>query len=91
MSRTGICGNEKDSDVLVTVDLDHSGVDITLDSKLKKMFGPLMVQAVRDALAELGLENAAVTVKDFGALDFAIRARVKTAVKRAQRGGDGKC
>jgi len=91
MSRTGICGNERDSDVLVTVDLDHRGVHVVLESKLKKMFGASMEKAVREALTELAVENAAVTVKDFGALDFAIRARVKTAVKRARRGGEDKC
>lgn len=83
----GICGYEKDSDAIVTVDLNHTGIDVEVISKLKKMFGKLMEKAVRDALNELGIENAKVKVEDFGALDFIIKARTKTATKMALRAG----
>lgn len=32
----GVCGNEKDSDVIVTVDLNNTGIEIVIESKLKK-------------------------------------------------------
>ena len=35
-------------------------------------------------LEELGVENALVEIQDYGCLDFAIRARLKTAVRRAR-------
>ena len=84
----GICGNEKDSDVLVTVDLDYQGIEINIESKLKKMFGKLMEKAVREVLEDMEVKNAKVLVQDFGALDFVIRGRVRTAVRRAMNGGD---
>lgn len=84
----GVCGNEKDSDVLVTVDLDFQGIEITIESKLKKMFGKLMEKAVREVLEEMEVENAKVLVQDFGALDFVIKGRTRTAVRRAMNGGD---
>lgn len=84
----GVCGNEKDSDVLVTVDLDFQGIEITIESKLKKMFGKLMEKAVREVLEEMKVENAKVLVQDFGALDFVIKGRTRTAVRRAMNGGD---
>lgn len=84
----GICGNEKNSDVLVTVDLNNTGIEIQIESKLKKMFGKLMEQAVREVLAEMNVENAKVIVQDFGALDFVIKGRTRTAVRRALKGGN---
>lgn len=84
----GICGNEKDSDVLVTVDLNYEGIEIIIESKLKKMFGKLMEKAVREVVEEMKIENAKILVQDFGALDFVIKARTKTAIKRALNGGD---
>lgn len=84
----GVCGNEKDSDVLVTVDLDFQGIEIIIESKLKKMFGKLMEKAVREVLEDMKVENAKVLVQDFGALDFVIKGRTRTAVRRAMNGGD---
>ena len=84
----GVCGNEKDSDVLVTVGLDFQGIEITIESKLKKMFGKLMEKAVREVLEDMKVENAKVLVQDFGALDFVIKGRTRTAVRRAMNGGD---
>ena len=83
----GICGNEKSSDVLVTVDLNNNGIEVIIESKLKKMFGKLMEKAVREVLEEMNVENAKVLVLDFGALDFVIKARTRTAVRRAMVGG----
>lgn len=82
----GVCGNEKDSDVIVTVDLNNTGIEIVIESKLKKMFGKLMEKAVREVLEDMKVENAKVLVQDFGALDFVIKGRTRTAVRRAMVG-----
>ncbi|MGO2118533.1 MAG: citrate lyase acyl carrier protein [Fusobacterium sp.] len=84
----GICGNEKNSDALVTVDLNCNGIEVEVESKLKKMFGKLMEKAVREVLEEEKVENAKVKVQDFGALDFVIKGRTRTALHRAQKGDD---
>lgn len=86
----GVCGNEKDSDVLVTVDLNITGIEVIIESKLKKMFGKLMEKAVREVLSEMKVENAKVLVQDFGALDFVIKGRTRTAVRRAMAGKEVK-
>ncbi|GAA0121789.1 MAG: citrate lyase acyl carrier protein [Clostridium argentinense] len=81
----GIAGNEKSDDVLVKVQLDGvEGITIDIKSKIKKIFGKHMETAIKEALKELNVENAKVELEDFGALDFVIKARVKTAVKRAR-------
>ena len=82
----GVCGNEKDSDVIVTVDLNNTGIEIVIESKLKKMFGKLMEKAVREVLEDMKVEDAKVLVQDFGALDFVIKGRTRTAVRRAMAG-----
>ncbi len=86
----GVCGNEKDSDVLVTVDLNVTGIEVIIESKLKKMFGKLMEKAVREVLSEMKVENTKVLVQDFGALDFVIKGRTRTAVRRAMAGKEVK-
>ena len=86
----GVCGNEKDSGVLVTVDLNVTGIEVIIESKLKKMFGKLMEKAVREVLSEMKVENAKVLVQDFGALDFVIKGRTRTAVRRAMAGKEVK-
>ena len=86
----GVCGNEKDSDVLVTVDLNVTGIEVIIESKLKKMFGKLMEKAVREVLSEMKIENAKVLVQDFGALDFVIKGRTRTAVRRTMAGKEVK-
>lgn len=86
----GVCGNEKDSDILVTVDLNVTGIEVIIESKLKKMFGKLMEKAVREVLSEMKVENAKVLVQDFGALDFVIKGRTRTAVRRAMAGKEVK-
>ena len=59
-----------------------------IESKNKKMFGNLMEKAVREVLADMKIENAKVLVQDFGALDFVIKGRTRTAVRRAVAGGE---
>ena len=88
----GVCGNEKDSDVLVTVDLNVTGIEVIIESKIKKMmFGKINGKnAVREVLSEMKVENAKVLVQDFGALDFVIKGRTRTAVRRAMAGKEVK-
>lgn len=47
-----------------------------------------MEKAVREVLADMKIENAKVLVQDFGALDFVIKGRTRTAVRRAVAGGE---
>ena len=77
------CGNEKANDAVVSVDLQCQGRTIEVKSKLKAMFGALMEKAVIEVLDELKIVDAHIIVEDFGALDFIIKARTKTAIRRA--------
>ena len=81
----GTAGRKKPQDCIVTVDLERkSGIEIQLNSKMEKMFGDAIQKAIREALSEMNVKAANVKVDDFGSLDFVIKARTKTAVKRAR-------
>lgn len=85
MQMTGHAGFDKPQDCSVTVTLrDAGGVEILLQSKQEKMFGSAIRSCAAGCLEELGVENALVEIQDYGCLDFAIRARLKTAVRRAR-------
>jgi citrate lyase subunit gamma (acyl carrier protein) len=80
-------GREKSDDVLVQVNTDTSeGIKIDIESKVKQLFGKQIEKTVKEVLIEMNVKNAYVSLKDGGALDFVIRARVKTAIKRANGG-----
>lgn len=79
-----ICGSESNSDALVSVTLEGIGIEIDLISKNRPLFGRHIEQAVLAVCRELSIENAKIEIKDFGALDFVIRARTKTALNLAQ-------
>ncbi len=85
--RVGTAGQVRDSDAKVTVDLKAKERRIDIHSKFKDQFAPLMEQAVLTALDDLAIEKAHVVVEDQGALDFTLRARTKTAIKRAVHRG----
>ncbi|MBK5241329.1 citrate lyase acyl carrier protein [Clostridium sp.] len=83
----GQAGREKGDDVLVNVNLNTSdGVNVDVESKVKQLFGKQIEKSVKEVLDEMNIKNVLVTLKDQGALDFVIRARVKTAIRRAKGG-----
>jgi len=57
---------------------------IQLESVVKGQFGQQIQDVVREVLEQCGVSDACVSVKDRGALDCVIRARVETAVKRGR-------
>lgn len=85
----GVAGRDKADDILVRADLsEKKGIRIELKSKNKIVFGKSIESAVKEAAKELGVENCDFQLEDFGALDFVIKARVKTAIKRARGNND---
>lgn len=84
ISSIGVSGTVESSDILVTLEPgDGNGIEIELKSSVEKQFGKEIRKVIFETLCELGIENAHVTAVDKGALDCAVRARVKTAAYRA--------
>lgn len=80
---TAFAGTLESSDVFVEIAPGGEGIALRLESVVKDQFGDAIENAVRDVLKQFGVSNAVVTMKDRGALECTIRARVETAVRRA--------
>ncbi len=81
----GQAGSLESNDLIVTVNLMvGEELDIELESTVKEKFGKQILRVVKETLEEQEITKGHIKIVDKGALDFAVRARVKTAVKRAQ-------
>ena len=78
-------GTLESSDVYVEIEPCAQGIEISLESVVKAQFGEAIEAAVRETLADCGVERAKLTISDRGALDCVLRARVETAVARGRR------
>jgi citrate lyase subunit gamma (acyl carrier protein) len=64
---------------------EGSGIQLDIKSKVMALFGSQIRASVLEEIAAYGLTDLIVLVHDEGALDYAIRARVQTAIERALR------
>lgn len=84
IKQVGLAGTMESSDIMITLEPNADGcLAIDLDSTVEKQFGREIRAVIRDTLQDLGVDSAKVTAVDKGALDCAIRARVRTAAYRA--------
>lgn len=84
-AKIGQAGSLESNDLIVTVDLNQEDLCIEIESIVKEKFGKQIEKVIRETLQELGVNNGYIKIVDKGALDFTIRARLKTAIKRAER------
>lgn len=81
-------GTLESNDILVMVmPTDKPGIELELESIVMKQFGPRIREVILRTVAELGVENVHIRAQDRGALDYAIAARVETALRRGAEGG----
>ena len=84
IEKYAFAGTMESSDAYVEIEPCDNGVNIEIESVVKKQFGEKIEKAVSEVLSEQGVENACVRVKDRGALECVIRARVETAILRGK-------
>ncbi len=60
------------------------GIEINLQSIVMKQFGDEIEKVIRVTLEEFGIKNIIVNAQDKGALNYTIKARMETAIKRAE-------
>ena len=77
-------GTLESSDAYVEIEPSEDGIEVSVESVVKKQFGEKIKQAVLDVLQENQVENASVRITDRGALECVIKARVETAVMRGK-------
>lgn len=83
IQKPAMAGTLESSDAQVTVEPGMNGIELVLKSSVMNQYGRQIKETVKATLADLGVENAVVTVIDKGALDCTIKARVECAVFRS--------
>lgn len=77
-------GTMESNDIYIMVTPnDNKGIEIQLESIVMKQFGEQIRTVIVNELTALGVENVTLIARDRGALDYTIRARIETAIKRA--------
>lgn len=76
-------GTLESSDIYVVVEPNESGIELEIESIVYNQFGEDIERTVREVINDFNVKNIKMHVKDRGAVDCAIRARVETALKRA--------
>lgn len=79
-------GTMQSSDIMVFVE-PASELELEIESTVAKQFEHLIREKVIETLEKMGVKNGYVRVSDRGALDYAIEARVETAILRSCGGG----
>ena len=87
IQKNAIAGTLESCDALITVEPADT-VEILIESTVMEVFGEEMHRCVKNTLAKLGVTGAKVFVRDKGAFDCTLSARLETAVQRAMDGGD---
>jgi citrate lyase subunit gamma (acyl carrier protein) len=82
IKKMATAGSVESNDILIMVSKGEGQIDIDLESVVKAQYGEDIKKVINDTLKELKVSDAKVIAKDKGALDFTIKARVKTAIKR---------
>ncbi len=80
-------GSVESGDILIMLKPAESGVRIHLESKVMVHYGEQIELLIKQTLSQHGISDCSVIAKDSGALDYTIRSRVNTAVKRSVMGG----
>lgn len=78
-------GTLESNDILIMVmPKDEPGIELELESIVMKQFGAQIKKVLLESAKELKLDGVKIQAQDKGALDYTIKARLETAVKRAQ-------
>ncbi len=86
--RNSKAGSLESSDLLVVIEEKELGeeLEIVMNSIVEKQYGDKIVGIAHEIATLKGIGNVRILIQDRGALDYAIRARIETAIERFERG-----
>ncbi len=82
--KIAVAGTLESSDVYVKIEPVEEGLEIILESAVMEQFGEEIIATVKEVLQEQKIVKGKISLNDRGAIDCTIRARLETAIKRAQ-------
>lgn len=77
-------GTMESSDVMIQVFPGEGSLEIEVNSSVDMYYHDAIVGVLEDVLKEAGVDSAKVVAVDHGALDCTLRARMTTALRRAE-------
>lgn len=83
--RTGICGSLESNDCLIIVE-ENNKLEIVVESIVSDFFLEQIEDVIKNTLKEENIDSIKVFCNDRGALDYTIKSRLKTAIKRYKEG-----
>ena len=83
ISKAAKAGSLESNDLMIMIEPSDK-LDITLNSVVKEQYCDKILKAINEVLDEEGVTKANIVIEDKGALDFTIRARMRTAIERSQ-------
>lgn len=85
LQRAAQAGTVESSDILIMLAPAEpgTGISVELVSPTIQQYGGHIRSLIIQTIESYGIENALVHANDKGALDYTIKARVKTAIERA--------
>jgi citrate lyase subunit gamma (acyl carrier protein) len=84
IAKAAKAGTLESNDIFIMVaPNENGGVNLHLESIVIKQFGDQIRKVILDKVEEMGVKDISIKAQDKGALDFAIAARIETAIKRA--------
>lgn len=84
LKKPAIAGTLESSDVQITLyPNEGNGIEISLNSVVKAIFGQAILETARAVLREFEVTDAYVQIDDKGALDHVIRSRMQAAICRS--------
>ncbi|MBE6069426.1 citrate lyase acyl carrier protein [Clostridium sp. BSD9I1] len=75
---------ESNDALIMIIPNDNTGVEVEIESIVMKQFGEQIKKVILEKATELELDGVKIQVQDKGALDYTLKARLATAVSRAQ-------
>lgn len=82
--KIGVCGSLESNDVLITVE-ESDRLEINIESIVFDYFGDKIESVIKNTLNELNISHIKVFCNDKGALDYTIKSRLITAIKRMEQ------
>ncbi|MGB4589475.1 MAG: citrate lyase acyl carrier protein [Clostridiaceae bacterium] len=81
--KQAVCGTLLSNDCFVRLYPGNGKIELEVKSPVMNLFGKQIEQTILNTLEANGVTSCKLFLEDRGALDYTIRARVETAVKRS--------
>jgi len=81
--KVGQAGSIESNDCLITVKYAEK-TEITINSSVGMFFYDQIKKVIEETLKELNIKSLEITVEDKGALDYTIKSRLISAIKRME-------